>query len=350
MLILDEADVLVARGFADEVSDIVGQMRPDRQTMLFSATFSAPLEAAAATWLRAPVRIYVDPPARTDGDAGTPRADATTAARAEPRAESGAAAGAEPAADFGSDLGLSAVAAHVEQRIMLCDGGSRRPALLNALVSLGVPAKGAPRGGSAASRGQGPRMLVFAEQVRSLRALLKFLRAAGVRCAALHGELAQSEREAALADFKAGKCPVLLSTDVAARGLHIRKLSAIVNFDLPPKLEQYVHRAGRTGRNGESGVAVSLVTRARPAESARFIRGVAALARRADAAAALPPTLVATAIDLGVDLDVTVDGGHRPQLAKRTMAAPAAGRTGAAASSSSASSSLLDFARAHSLP
>ncbi len=85
------------------------------------------------------------------------------------------------------------------------------------------------------------------------------LRRAGIPAAALSGDLSQGARTKALADFKAGRIKVLIATDVAARGIDIEQLPAVVNFDLPRSTTDYVHRIGRTGRAGESGVAVSFV-------------------------------------------------------------------------------------------
>ncbi len=86
------------------------------------------------------------------------------------------------------------------------------------------------------------------------------LRRAGIQAAAFSGELSQGARTKALADFKASRVKVLIATDVAARGIDIAQLPAVVNYDLPRSTADYVHRIGRTGRAGESGVAVSFVT------------------------------------------------------------------------------------------
>ncbi|GAB4823853.1 hypothetical protein N2152v2_010899 [Parachlorella kessleri] len=123
-----------------------------------------------------------------------------------------------------------------------------------------------------ASRGlrNPPRILIFANRIKTVRFLHGLLTEGGYRAALLHGERSQEEREAAMHDFRSGKvqacghvrrmthrqsCVVLVATDVAARGLHIRGLPYVVNYDFPPNLEQYIHRAGRTGRLAADGHA-----------------------------------------------------------------------------------------------
>lgn len=103
-------------------------------------------------------------------------------------------------------------------------------------------------------------MLVFVATKYATEHVADKLRRAGLKADALHGELSQSARLGALADFKAAKTQVLVATDVAARGLDIVDLPAVVNFDLPRSPIDYTHRIGRTGRAGERGVAVSFVS------------------------------------------------------------------------------------------
>jgi superfamily II DNA/RNA helicase len=103
------------------------------------------------------------------------------------------------------------------------------------------------------------RVLVFVATKYSTEHIANKLRSKGIKAAALHGELSQGTRTRALADFKESKLQVLVATDIAARGLHIDQLPAVVNYDLPRSTVDYVHRIGRTGRAGETGVAVSFV-------------------------------------------------------------------------------------------
>jgi superfamily II DNA/RNA helicase len=104
------------------------------------------------------------------------------------------------------------------------------------------------------------RALVFVATKYATEHVAEKLRKAGLKAGALHGELSQGARTQALADFKEGKLQVLLATDVAARGIDIVQLPAVVNFDLPRSADDYTHRIGRTGRAGETGVAVSFVS------------------------------------------------------------------------------------------
>jgi superfamily II DNA/RNA helicase len=124
--------------------------------------------------------------------------------------------------------------------------------------------------------------MVFVNATKSMRPLLALLKRAAVRASALHGKLEQREREEALASFKSAKTPVLLCSDLVARGLDVRQLDAVINFDLPATMEQYVHRSGRTGRSGASGLVITLLRPGPDAEA--FARGVARLRSRAGTA------------------------------------------------------------------
>ena len=157
---------------------------------------------------------------------------------------------------------VAALPATVTQSFLICDDGRRRESPRAFLESL-------PRGRNPA------RVMVFVNQVKTIKALATSLRKFGLACAALHGDLAQWEREESLQRFRAGAAPVLVTTDVGARGLDIRQLPAVVSFDVPASIEQYVHRAARTGRQGAAGVALTLLRR--DAASAAFARGAVAL-------------------------------------------------------------------------
>jgi len=199
VLVLDEADRLLDLGFADELNRILALVPARRQSLLFSATFPTDVQALAAGLLRDPVRIEV---------------------AVEP----------ETAPD-------------IRQRAIEVDE-PRRTQLLRHLVQT--------EGWS--------RVLVFVATKYATEHVAEKLRKAGLKAGALHGELSQGARTQALADFKEGKLQVLLATDVAARGIDIVQLPAVVNFDLPRSAADYTHRIGRTGRAGETGVAVSFVS------------------------------------------------------------------------------------------
>lgn len=210
-LVLDEADRLLDLGFADELQRILALLPRQRQSLFFSATFPPAVQALAQGLLRDPVRA--EPPA----DAHEP-ADGTEGAGAAPL---------------------------IQQRAIEVDT-ARRTALLRHLVQ----AEG------------WPRVLVFVATQYATEHVADKLRRAGLRAAAFHGDLSQGARSQVLADFKASALQVVVATDVAARGLDISGLPAVVNYDLPRAAADYTHRIGRTGRAGRRGVAVSFVTAA----------------------------------------------------------------------------------------
>jgi ATP-dependent RNA helicase RhlE len=198
-LVLDEADRLLALGFADELGRIVARLPATRQTLLFSATFPPEVQTLAQNLLRDPVRVEV---------VATPEA-----------------------------------APDIEQRAIEVDA-PRRTQLLRHLIQV--------HGWT--------RVLVFVATKYATEHVADKLRRGGLTAAAMHGELSQGARMAALADFKASKLQVLVATDLAARGLDIVDLPVVVNFDLPRSATDYPHRIGRTGRAGERGVAVSFIS------------------------------------------------------------------------------------------
>ncbi len=198
-LVLDEADRLFALGFAGELSRILALLPARRQNLLFSATFPPAVRTLAEALLRHPVRIDV------------PAAPATTP--------------------------------NILQRAIEVDP-SRRTQLLRHLIQ----------------ENAWDRVLVFVATKYATEHVAEKLRKAGLKAAALHGELSQGARTRALADFKASRLQVLLATDVAARGIDVARLPVVVNFDLPRSAVDYTHRIGRTGRAGESGVAVNFIS------------------------------------------------------------------------------------------
>jgi superfamily II DNA/RNA helicase len=198
-LVLDEADRLLELGFADELARIVALLPKERQTLLFSATFGAAVVKVAESLLRGPVRIDVTP------------------------------APAEVPA--------------IQQRAIEVDA-PRRTQLLRHLIE----------------ENGWERVLVFVATTHGSDHVAAKLRGAGINAMALHGQLSQGARTRALDMFRASNIRVLVATDLAARGLDITGLPAVVNYDLPRSPNDYVHRIGRTGRAGESGVAISFIT------------------------------------------------------------------------------------------
>jgi ATP-dependent RNA helicase RhlE len=198
-LVLDEADRLLDLGFSDELARIVERLPRRRQNLLFSATFPPAVHVLAEELLHDPIRIDVP---------------STTAT--------------QPA---------------ILQRAIQVDSARRTQLLRHLIVEQGWT-----------------RVLVFVGTTYSTEHIAQKLRRTGMQAAAFHGKLSQGARTKALADFKASRARVLIATDVAARGIDIAQLPAVVNYDLPRSTVDYTHRIGRTGRAGESGVAVSFVT------------------------------------------------------------------------------------------
>jgi ATP-dependent RNA helicase RhlE len=198
-VVLDEADRLFDLGFADELRRILALLPNARQNLLFSATFPAEVQLLAEQLLRNPTRIAVAATPQTTPD--------------------------------------------IHQRAIRVDA-PRRTLLLRHLIQSEA----------------WTRVLVFVSTQYATEHVSDKLRRAGMQTQALHGELSQGARTQALKDFKAGKLQVLVATDVAARGIDIAQLPAVVNYDLPRSAVDYTHRIGRTGRAGTAGVAVSFVT------------------------------------------------------------------------------------------
>jgi ATP-dependent RNA helicase RhlE len=200
-LVLDEADRLLDLGFADELAEILALLPAHRQNLMFSATFPAQVQTLAENLLRAPIRINIE----------------TT----------------------------EATAPDIAQRAIAVDAPKRTQLLRHLIETQGWT-----------------RVLVFVATKYATEHVAQKLRRVGINAAAFHGELSQGARTKALSDFKASKLQVLVATDVAARGIDITQLAAVVNYDLPRSAVDYVHRIGRTGRAGETGVAVSFVSAA----------------------------------------------------------------------------------------
>ncbi|TFW11510.1 DEAD/DEAH box helicase [Massilia arenosa] len=197
-LVLDEADRMLDLGFARELDQVFALLPKQRQTLLFSATFSDEIRAMAAKLLREPLTIDVAP--------------------------------------------RNVAAKTVTQSVITVDK-KRKPELFLHLYQ----------------RRQWKQVLVFAKTRKGVDELVDRLQAARIAADSIHGDKPQPARLRALERFKAGEVDVLVATDVAARGLDIHDLPLVVNYDLPIVAEDYVHRIGRTGRAGASGEALSLV-------------------------------------------------------------------------------------------
>lgn len=211
MLVLDEADRLLALGFADELSRILALLPARRQNLFFSATFPAAVEKFAAQLLREPTRIELHQEVESRPD--------------------------------------------IAQRAIEVDTAKRTPLLRHLLQTEGWS-----------------RALVFVATRYATEHVSDKLWAAGIKAAALHGELSQGGRAKVLAALKSGEVQVLVATDVAARGLDIADLPVVVNYELPRAAADYTHRIGRTGRAGATGLAVSFICANSPTNAESHFR------------------------------------------------------------------------------
>ncbi|HOB66727.1 DEAD/DEAH box helicase [Ottowia sp.] len=200
-VVLDEADRMLDIGFLPDLQRILNYLPRSRTTLLFSATFSPEIKRLAESYLQNPVLIEVARP--------------------------------------------NATAATVEQHFYLLDDDDKRRAIRQVLKDK-----------------QLRQAFVFCNSKLGTARLARALERDGLKTTALHGDKSQDERLKSLEAFKQGEVDLLVATDVAARGLDIKDVPAVFNYDVPFHAEDYVHRIGRTGRAGASGVAVTLVTKA----------------------------------------------------------------------------------------
>ncbi|KAI1710101.1 DEAD/DEAH box helicase domain-containing protein [Ditylenchus destructor] len=198
-LVMDEADRMFDMGFEPQVMKIVNNIREDRQTVLFSATFPKQMEALARKILVKPVEIQVG--------------------------------------------GRSVVCADVEQHALIVDESQKFMKLLELL-------------GQHSDYGN---VLVFVDKQEKCDDIVSQLMKSGYNCAPLHGGIDQFDRDSTIVDFKTGRLKLMVATSVAARGLDVKKLILVVNYDCPNHYEDYVHRVGRTGRAGNKGWAYTFI-------------------------------------------------------------------------------------------
>ncbi|XP_016070883.1 PREDICTED: DEAD box protein 53, partial [Miniopterus natalensis] len=201
-LVLDEADKMLDMGFELQLMKILSDVRPDRQTIMTSATWPDTIRRLAQTYLKDPMIVYV----------GT--------------------------------LDLVAVNT-VKQNVIVTTEEEKQSLIQEFLQNLSPTDKA----------------IVFVSRKLVADDLSSNLSIQGLRVQSLHGDREQSEREQALDDFKSGQVKILISTDLASRGLNVNDVTHVYNYDFPRNVEEYVHRVGRTGRAGKTGISVTLMTK-----------------------------------------------------------------------------------------
>jgi ATP-dependent RNA helicase RhlE len=246
-LILDEADQMLDMGFIHDLKRIVARVPRHRQTLLFSATMPSEIRRLAEQWLRDPIEVSVAP--------------------------------------------QSTPAERIQQSVYFVAKQSKADLLASYVQDQSAR-----------------RTLVFTRTKHGADKLVRALERAGIRAAAIHGNKSQNARERALAQFKSQHPPVLVATDIAARGLDIDGVSHVVNFDLPMTPELYVHRIGRTGRAGAEGIAVTFCDR----EERPMLRQIERLTKQ---------TLSVVKTDLSTIDEQGPSPSHRPASHQRQEAA-----------------------------
>jgi ATP-dependent RNA helicase RhlE len=237
ILVLDEADQMLDLGFIHALKRIVTLIPAQRQSLFFSATMPKTISGLADSFLSNPAKVAVAPVA-------------TTAER-------------------------------VEQYVMHVPVQKKQAVLNKVLEDKAME-----------------RVLVFTRTKHGADRVVRYLHAAKIEAAAIHGNKSQAQRERALKAFKDGECPILVATDIAARGIDVDGVSHVVNFDLPNVPESYVHRIGRTARAGRDGIALSLCAD----DEKAFLRDIERLTRQRVFVVPIPD-----------GCDFTVKGGKLPE-------------------------------------
>ncbi|KAH4007107.1 ATP-dependent RNA helicase DBP3 [Parastagonospora nodorum] len=207
-VVLDEADRMLDKGFEEPIRQIISQTPKKRQTLMFTATWPPSVRDLASTFMVSPVRITIG-----DNQSGELRANV-----------------------------------RIKQLVEVLDPHAKEQRLLQLLKQY------------QSGKNKDDRILVFCLYKKEAMRIENFIRMKGFRVGGIHGDLSQEKRSASLAAFKEGQVPLLVATDVAARGLDIPAVKLVINVTFPLTAEDYVHRIGRTGRAGKEGLAITFFT------------------------------------------------------------------------------------------